>query len=358
VKIGLFGFPGVGRTTLFNALTGAEAATAASRREAHVGIARVPDPRLDRLSQMFRPKKTTHATVDFVDLVGFRRDDAAASFEVEALRTADALAHVLRAFQGAIPHSEGALDPARDAATMETELILVDHAVLERRHERLAALMRKKGSRAEEAAELGLLARCLEHLAGDRPLRSLAMTAEEEKLLRGYGLVSARPLLLVVNVGEDRIDAVADPVAAFGLADLAARPKVAVCAVSAKIEMEIARLPAADAAAFLQDLGLVAPAAHRILRTAYALLDLESFFTVGDQECRAWTVRRGTPAHQAAGIVHSDMERGFIRAEVVTYDDLVACGSLQKARERGLLRVEGRDYAVRDGEIVHVRFHL
>ena len=266
MKIGLFGFPGTGKTTLFNALTGSETSTAGARREVHLGVARVPDARLDRLAEMFHPKKLTHATVDFVDLISFQREDAAASFEAETLRTAEALAHVLRAFEGDIPHSEGAIDPVRDTATMETELILADHSILERRQERLTKIVQKRGKAAEEAAELPLIDRCLEHLSGDQPLRTLELGEEEEKCLRGYGLLSSRPLLLVVNVSEDQVDALANPAKAFGLEEMAARPHVAVCAASAQIEMEIDRLPEEDVGAFMADLGISEPASNRVIR--------------------------------------------------------------------------------------------
>jgi GTP-binding protein YchF len=358
MKIGLFGFPGVGKTTLFNALTGAEAPVTGARREAHVGVVRVPDPRLERLSEMYKPKKTTPASVDFVDLVGFQRDDANASFDIEALKTVDALAHVVRAFDGELPHSEGELDPARDVATMETELILADHTVLDKRAVRLRDLKQKRGLDGEEKAESILMERCLEHLGDDRPLRLMELSEDEQRLLRGYGLLSARPLLIVVNVGEDQVDKIADPQGSFQLQDAAASAEVEVCAASAQIEMEISRLSDDDMASFMEDLGLTEPARHRIIRAAYGLLGLESFFTVGEDECRAWTIRKGTPARQAAGVIHSDLERGFIRAEVVGYDDLMECGSLPKAREKGVLRLEGKEYPVADGEIVHVRFNV
>ena len=358
MKIGIFGFPGVGKTTLFNALTGSDAPTAGAKREAHLGVARVPDARLARLSEMYAPKKTTPASVDFVDLVAFSRDDASAAFDTETLRTADALAHVLCAFEGDVPHSEGSLDPARDFGTMETELILADHEVLERRAKKVREAMKKRGAKCEEAVELPLLDRCLGHLGEDLPLRTLEIDAAEEKTLRGYGLLSSRPLLLVVNVGEDRTDAIADPVKAFGLQDAASREKVAVAAASAQIEMEIARLPEEDVPTFMEDLGLTEPASHRIIRSAYGLLGLDSFFTVGEDECRAWTIRRGTPARQAAGVIHSDLERGFIRAEVVPYDELIECGSMVKAKEKGVLRLEGKEYPVADGDIMHVRFNV
>jgi GTP-binding protein YchF len=358
MKIGLFGYPGVGKSTLASALTGAEAPTNGSRRAAHTGVARVPDPRLEQLAEMYKPKKVTPASVEFVDLVGFRREDSSAAFDVEALKTADALAHVLRAFDSDVPHTEGEMDPARDVATMETELILADHAVLERRAERLQELLRKKGGNPEERAELALIERCLQHLSADRPLRTLALEPVEQRCLRGYGLLSSRPLLLVVNVGEDRIDTIDDPVAAFGLEKAASDPQVAVCAASAQIEMEVSRLHADDVQEFMEDLGLEEPASRRIIRSSYALLGLDSFFTVGEDECRAWTIRRGTAARQAAGTIHSDLERGFIRAEVVCHRDLLQSGSLAKARERGLLRLEGKDYRVSDGEVVHFRFNV
>ncbi len=358
MKIGLFGFPGVGKTTLFNALTGAETPVAGARREAHVGVVRVPDPRLDRLSEMYQPKKTTPASVDFVDLVGFQRDDASASFDIEALKSVDALAHVVRAFDSDLPHSEGAMDPARDVATMETELIMADHSVLDKRAGRLRGLHQKRGLSAEEKAELAVMERCLEHLGEDRPLRLLELPEDAERLLRGYGLLSARPLLIVVNVSESEVDKIADPLAAFQLQDAAASDRVAVCAASAQIEMEISRLGDEDVATFMEDLGLTEPARHRIIRAAYDLLGLESFFTVGEDECRAWTIRKDTPARKAAGVIHSDLERGFIRAEVIGYDDLMECGSLPKARDKGLLRLEGKEYPVADGDILHVRFNV
>jgi GTP-binding protein YchF len=358
MRIGLFGYPGVGKTTLFNALTGAQISSRpGARPEPHVGVARVPDARLDTLAAMFQPRKTTPAQVEFVDLVGFRREAANAAFDVEALKTADALAHVLRAFPAGLPHSEGTLDPARDAATMETELILADHAVLERRVAKLKGLV-QRGASAEDRAELQLLERCLAHLESEQPLRSLTLAGDEARRLRGYGLLSARPLLLVVNLAEDRLADIADPVTAFGLAQQGQRPAVAVCACSAQIEMEIARLGADDARAFLDDLGLATPAAHRLIRSAYELLGLQSFFTVGEDECRAWTIRRQTPARQAAGTIHSDIERGFIRAEVVSFEDLVACGSMAAARDRGKLRLEGKEYPVLDGDVVHFRFNV
>ena len=357
MKIGLFGYPSVGKTTLFNALTGAHETVGAGRRESHLGTVRVPDVRLDRLAELFRPRKLTHASVEFVDVIGFQREDESAAFDVEPLKGTAALAHVVRAFDGPIPHSEGSIDPARDAATMETELILADHAVLDRRVTRLHKLV-KRGAATEERAELTVLERCMEHLGDDQPLRTMELAPEERRRLGGFGLLSLRPLLVVVNVGEDRIDAMTDPADAFGLQKFAARPHVAICAASAQIEMEITALGPEDARSFLDDLGLNEPASFRVIQSAYGLLGLQSFFTVGEDECRAWTIPTNTPARKAAGVIHSDLERGFIRAEVVGFDDLLDCGSMARARELGKLRLEGKEYAVREGEVVHFRFNV
>ena len=358
MRIGLFGFPLTGKSALFRLLTGAAAPAHVARGQAQVGIVRVPDPRLERLSAMYSPKKTTPATIEYLDLAGISKGEAAQVLPLDQLRTVDALAHVVRAFRDeSIPHIEGPLDPARDASTMETELILADHTQAERRVEKLDLLV-KKTNRDEERAELELLRRILAHLEAERPLRTMELSRGERQELRGYTFLSLKPLLVVINADESDAGKLDSGPAGFGLEALAAEPQTEVVALSARIESEIADLDATDAAAFRAELGIREPALARMIRASYHLLGRLSFFTVGEDECRAWTVRRGTPARSAAGVIHSDIERGFIRAEVVAYDDLVGAGTWAAARERGTLRVEGKDYVLQDGDVAHFRFNV
>lgn len=361
MKIGLFGFPQTGKTTLFNTLTGASVATGAGggRPETHLGVAKVPDERLDRLAAIFKPKKTTHATVDYLDPVGVEKGESRKSDAFLAdLKNVEALAHVVRVFEDeALPHTQGSMDPRRDVETMETELILADHTLAQRRAERLELAIRKTG-KPEEKKELELITRCVEALEKEKPLREIEFTEEEDRRLRGYTFLSAKPLLVVLNVDEGAAGDLDGAIASAGLTEFATRRRVAVCAASAKIEMEIARLDPADARVFMDDLGLAEPALDRIIRSSYGLLGLISFFTVGEDECRAWTIRDGTRAQQAAGVIHSDIERGFIRAEVTACDDLLEAGSYGPLRDKGKLRLEGKEYLVRDGEVVHFRFNI
>jgi GTP-binding protein YchF len=350
MKIGLFGFPQVGKTTLFNLLTGAHVETSrfgSGRADPNLGIARVPDVRLSTLSAMFKPRKTVPATFEYVDIVGLQKGDAAGSLSLAVLKPMDALAHVVRAFADeAIPHGEGSLDPARDVDTMEMELVLADLDSAARRMERLKSSI-PKTNRPEEKREMAALEKAVQALEAGHPLRGVEFPAEDEKLLRGFAFYSARPLLIVVNVGEDDARHVADAVQRFGLAEAAARPQVQVAAVSAKIEEEMAALEGSEADAFRADLGIREPA-----------LGLISFYTVGEDECRAWPVRRGSTASRAAGTIHSDLEKGFIRAEVVRYEDLVSCKTMAAAKDRGVLRLEGKEYLVADGDIMHIRSGL
>jgi len=358
VRIGLFGFPQTGKTTLFELLTGAQASPHATRGEAQVAVARVPDPRLARLSAMYHPRKTTPATVEYLDLAGVEKGEALASLPLEQLRTVDALAHVVRGFRDeAVPHAEGPVDPARDVDTMETELVLADHAIAERRVERLELQIRKT-HRDVEQQELAALRRCLDALERGTPLRDVGLPEADARLLRGYTFLSLKPLLVVVNADETDAARLDEGPATFGLEGLAGKPCTTVTALSAKIEAEIARLGPEDAAAFRADLGIREPALERMIRASYDLLGRISFFTVGEDECRAWTIGRHTSARAAAGTIHSDIEKGFIRAEVVAFDDLVAAGTWSAARERGTLRLEGRDYVVRDGDVAHFRFNV
>jgi len=358
MRIGLFGFPQTGKSTLFRLLTGSDAPSRPGRSEIQVGVTKVPDVRLDRLAKMYDPRRVTQATIEYLDLAGMAKGEAADVLPLDQLRTADALAHVVRGFANdAVPHAEGEIDAVRDAATMETELILADHTIAERRIEKLEPLVMKAG-RDEDKQELALLRKALTQLEQDIPLRNVEFTPEERFKLRGFTFLSLKPLLIVVNADEADAARLDEGAAAFGLEEFTQHPSTGVIALSAKIEEEIAHLGMEDAIAFREDLGIREPALARMIRASYDLLGRISFFTVGEDECRAWTVRRQTPARKAAGEIHSDIEKGFIRAEVVTYDALIDSGDWNKAKEKGELRLEGKDYEIKDGDISHFRFNV
>jgi len=291
---------------------------------------------------------------------GVAKGEGSALVDLPALRGVDALVHVVRAFDSStVPHPDGSVDPLRDAKMLELELILADLGMVERRLERLEAGI-KKARRADDVAEREVFVKLKDALEAERPLRDVVpgLTDEERKRLRSYSFLSEKPLVLVVNMGEDDVRDAAAWLDRRGLAGFASAPGMALCPVSAPIEAEMAQLSGEDARAFREDLRLEEPGLDRVIRTSYALLGLVSFLTAGEDECRAWTIRRGTRAQQAAGAVHSDIERGFIRAEVVAYDDLMAAGSLPACRERGTLRLEGKEYVVRDGDVINFRFNV
>ena len=358
MKAGIIGLPSSGKSTLFQLLTGAAAPAPGSRPEARLGVARVPDPRVDALAAIYSPRKSTWATVEYADVPGVAKGEGSALVDLPALRNVDALVHVVRAFESdRVPHPDGSVDPLRDAKMIELELILADLDAVERRLTRLEAGI-KKANQAEDVAERAIFLRMKDCLEGERPLRELALADDERRRLRSYSFLSEKPMLLVVNLGEGGIREAAGFLERSGLVAFAARPHLAFCPVAAPIEAEMAELPAEDARAFREDLGLHEPGLDRVIRTSYALLGLISFLTTGEDECRAWTIRRGTRAQQAAGAVHSDIERGFIRAEVVAFEDLVAAGSIAACREKGTLRLEGKDYEVRDGDVINFRFNV
>jgi len=359
MKLGIFGFPQVGKTTLFNLLTGSHQATGAGRRsDPNVGIAKVPDERLDYLASIFKPKKTTHATFECVDIVGLHRGKGAASLNLAVLKPVDALAHVVRAFRDdAIPHEEGPIDPKRDIETMEMEVILADLDSAQKRVERLRSEIAKAG-RAEDKKELPLQEKVQAWLEEGKPLREMELGAEDEKMLRGFAYLSAKPLLIVLNVGEEGVRDLGGALGTAGIDPAAQKPRTLATAVSAQIEMEVAQLPEEEAAAFRADLGVSEPALDRTLKAAFELLGLIRFYTAGDKECRAWPIRRGTTAAKASGTIHSDFEKGFIRAEVTPYDRFVEAGTFATAREKGWLRLEGKEYVVQDGELMEFRFAL
>jgi GTP-binding protein YchF len=321
----------------------------------------VPDDRLDRLTAMYNPRKRVPATIEFSDLATpVRAGSAQALVDVAAYKNADALVHVLRAFDDpAVPHPSGSIDPSRDAQAMEDELILADLGLAERRLERLEKDL-KKGKSADLERERDVLSLCRAALEDGRPLRSLDLQGDDLKRLRGFQFLSAKPLLVVINLDEARLSAGAasiDQAAdAAGLTAFLARAATAAVAVCAKIELEIAQLESSDAAAFLADLGLKESGLDRVIRASYDLLGYISFFTVGEDECRAWSIPRGISAQLAAGEIHSDIARGFIRAEVVSYDALTTRGTMAACRDHGEVRLEGKEYVVQDGDIINFRF--
>jgi GTP-binding protein YchF len=322
-----------------------------------VGISKVPDARLDRLTAMYNPRKRVPATVEFTDLAMPAGTAAAALVDVAAYKNADALVHVVRAFQDpAVPHPSGSIDPARDAQAMEDELILADLGLVERRLERLEKDLKKNRS-ADLERERDVILLCKTALEEGRPLRALDLKGDDLKRLRGFQFLSAKPLLIVVNLDESQLAGGIDrAIDRTGLTPFLSRASTAAVAVCAKIELEIADLDPADAATFLADLGLSESGLDRVIRATYDLLGYMSFFTVGEDECRAWSIARQTPAQLAAAEIHSDIARGFIRAEVVSYDALVARGSMAACREHGEVRLEGKEYIVQDGDIINFRF--
>ncbi len=369
LRVGIVGLPLAGKTTIFNLLTRGHAETSAwgTRGEAHLGIAHVPDPRLDRLGQVFKPGKITHATVEYVDLPGLPRAEGRAPVEGQAkdlgpyltnLKNVDALLHVVRAFQDeTVPHPAGSVEPARDIGLFELEMIFLDLAIAEKRLERLSKDL-KKGRSADLENEHAVLERLKTALEGERPLRELDLTHEEHKLLRGFTFLSAKPVLNVINLGDDDAGRIQRVVEEFGLSRYRSAKNCAITAVCGKIEAEIASLPDEDAEDFIKDLGLGESGLERVVRASYSLLGLISFYTVNETEARAWPVPSGTTAIQAAGVIHSDFERGFIKAEVLPYEDTMELGSFHAARTRGILRLEGKDYVVREGDVILFRFNI
>jgi GTP-binding protein YchF len=358
LRAALIGLPSSGKTTLFQLMTSIHD-TPRGKGDVNIGISKVPDERLDTLTAMYNPRKRVPATVEFTDIVA-TRGGAQALVDVAGYKNADALVHVVRAFRDpAVAHPAGSIDPARDAQTMEDELILADLGVAERRLERIEKDL-KKGKSAELDKERDLVQRCKEALEHGTPLRALQLAGEDLKRLRGFQFLSAKPLVLVINLDEREVaDVGADVGRAAqktGLAPFLAHAATRAIALCTKIELEIAQLGAEDAKAFLADLGLNESGLDRVIRTSYDLLGYISFFTVGEDECRAWSIARGTPAQLAAGEIHSDIQRGFIRAEVVAYVALIGRGSMAACREHGEVRLEGKEYVVQDGDIINFRF--
>lgn len=354
MRLGIIGLPACGKTTIFNALTGEQLPTGEliDRVEIHTAVADVPDARLMALSRLYQPQKTTHTKVTYTDIGGLKADAGREGLPgqlVNQLEQVDGYLHVVRAFEDPnIPHPFDSLDPARDAAAMAEEFLLHDLLVVEKRLESLTE-ERQKGGRDRNQVERDqeLFERFNRTLSQNQPLRSLALTAEERKSLGGYGLLTVKPVLILANLGEGQ------EMPPF---DLENEPPV--LSLQGKLEMEIAQLPEDEAADFLQEYGLDEPGRQKVLRASYEALNLQSFFTVAEEEVRAWKLARGATALEAAGTVHSDMARGFIRAEIIKWDRLIELGGLAEARAQGELRLEGKEYLVQDGEVVQIRFNV
>ena len=353
MKVGLVGFAGSGKTTIFNTLTGLEAEVGGygAKEKANVGVIKVPDQRVEKLAELYNPKKKTLAEISFVDVAGPQADaDERAETGldpklVQHMREVDALVHIVRAFDNAMLLQEA--DPVRDIRAFDDELVLTDLVQVENRLQRL-----KKEKDKEREEEL--MHRLKAALEEERPLRYLELSSEDLTLMAGFRFLSLKPLLLLLNVDETN----AAGETSTAVTEVAESKGLSVIAMAGKVEMEIAALSAEEQGEFLQDLGITEPARDRFIRAAYQLLDLISFLTSGEDECRAWSIKRGTIAHKAAGTIHSDIERGFIRAEVVRFEDLIELGSEARCREAGKLRLEGKEYIVQDGDVIHFRFNV
>jgi len=358
LRAGLIGFPASGKTALFQLLTSArEAPRPSGKQEANVGVSRVPDDRLDRLTALFNPRKHVPATVEFADMGGAAsgKSGAAALLDVAAFRNADALLHVVRLFRDpSVPHAAGSIDAARDVRTMEDEVILADLGVVERRLERLEKDLKKQAN-ADLKKEQEILTACRTALEAGKPLRDLNLPPDDLRRLRGFQFLSSKPLLLVLNLDEADLPQADRAVELAGIQDFVTGPNTRAVPICAKIELEIAQLDPDDAKAFMADLGLKESGLDRVIRASYDLLGYISFFTVGEDENRAWSIPRGTNAQNAAGEIHSDIQRGFIRAEVCRYEDLLARGSIAACRDHAELRLEGKEYIVLDGDVINFR---
>jgi ribosome-binding ATPase len=352
MQTGIIGLPQVGKTTLFRILTKANV-EAKGGQSAHVGVAKVPEPRLAELAKLYNPKKITYATVQYVDLPGVQKERMRES--LATLRDVDAIAHVIRVFDDpSVPHSEGSIDPLRDVTNLDLELILSDHEQISKRLERVEKDLKKKKETFLEH-ERGVLEKCKAHLEAEKPLRELELTAEERKPISGFLFLSQRPMLYVLNLGDDEAAEMDKAIEKHKLGALQGRPNTAVVAVCGRLEAELAEMDEKEAAELLASYGLKEPGLNRMVRATYDLMGLFPFFTAGEPEVRAWTIRKGSTAVKAAGEIHSDIEKGFIRAEVVQCDDLLAAGSIAAAKEKAQVRLEGKEYIVKEGDVILFR---
>ncbi len=361
MKAGIIGLPLCGKTTLFNVLTKRQVQTGGyGGSEPNIGTVKVPDERVNTLSEMFEPKKTTYAAVEYVDIAGLTKgsvqDGDLGGQLLAHVRSVDLIIHVVRTFVNEhVPTPDGGIDPARAIETINFELIIADLGIIEKRIDRLQVDIRKKGEKSKEK-ELHLMERLKDSLENETPIRHLDLQQDEKILLRGYQFLTAKPMIVVLNVSEDEIGVTEKYQKILEYNETHGVPTVL---LSAEIESEIEQLEDEDdVQAFMEDIGITELGLTRLIHVSYTLLGLISFFTVGKDEVRAWTIANGTKAVHAAGVIHSDLERGFIRAEVVHYDDLMKHGSLANAKQHGVLHVEGKEYIVQDGDIFHVRFNV
>lgn len=365
LEVGIVGLPNVGKSTLFNAITkaGAEAANYPfCTIEPNIGIVEVPDNRLDRLTVMFKPKKTTPTAMRFVDIAGLVKGastgEGLGNKFLAHIREVDAVAQVVRCFTDEnVTHVEGALDPLRDIDIINTELCLADLETVEKRLERVSKML-KTGDKKKAQAEVDILTKIRAGLQQAEPVRRIGLTDEESLIVKEMNLLTLKPAVFVANLGEDELAVPESNPYYLKIKEYAAQEAAEVIAVSAKVEAEIAELDEEEAKLFLEELGMNESGLDKLIRVSYSLLGLMNFFTAGEPEVRAWTIRKGTKAPQAAGKIHSDIERGFIRAEIVSFDDLMACGSNQGAKEKGLVRLEGKDYIMQDGDVTYFRFNV
>jgi GTP-binding protein YchF len=355
MKTAIIGLPMTGKTSLFTILTGVHQETRIGSTSARTGIARVPDTRLEELGKLFEPPKVTHATVEYVDMPSISKETLRDAGSIASLRNVDAFAHVLRLFASdTIPHEKGSVDPIRDMEDLETELILNDFAVLEKRLERLEK-DRKKIKNPELDREYDLLVKCKALIEENKPLRELTLDAEDEKRIRGFQFLSQKPMLYVLNIGEEEAGRLHEREEEYRNGPLAGRAHTAVTAVCGKIEAELAELPRGEQLEYLASYGLSESGLERLISATYSLLGLMSFLTAGEDECRAWTIPMHSTAVRAAGAIHSDFEKKFIRAEVVNWKTLIDLGGYPGARDKGQLRLEGKEYIVKDGDVLVIR---
>jgi GTP-binding protein YchF len=354
MKTAIIGLPMTGKTSLFTILTGVREEARIGTMSTRMGVAKVPDARLDELAKVFEPKKVTHAVVEYVDAAAISKEALREPSYLASLRVVDAFAHVLRLFEDeTVPHEAGSIDPMRDLENVELELILSDLVVVEKRMERLDK-DRKKIKSADLDHEFEVLTRAKEALEANRPLRELELSADDEKRIRGFQFLSQKPMLYVLNIGESDAPRMQEIEEDYRKR-LAGKPRTAVSAVAGKIEAELAELSAEDAREYLASYGLKESGLERLISVTYSLLGLMSFLTAGEDECRAWTIPVNSNAVKAAGAIHTDFEKKFIRAEVVNWQALVDHGGYAGAREKGQLRLEGKEYIVRDGDVLVIR---